>query len=227
MFNFDPSILWHLVFIRRHSANGTLDIDSRVVLLVTLLKLCAISYLFIFFLFQQKWLNIGTFIYLQKSWVTKQQFQWGIHTVYALRSTSQMLLFVSCWMLAFPCAVTSCKSVLCNTFLPRVSYEFLTISFSFQFSFLLACLTWLLPAFFLSCILTILLSFILSHMQLDRSIPKAKFASSNSFLLFFQSLPPITFWSHTIKLAKVSDLQSRMNYLRAFGKKFLSFSQIS
>lgn len=63
--------------------------------------------------------------------------------------------------LGFPCAVISCKSVLSNIFLPWVSPEFFTVSFSFQFSFLLACLVWLPPALFPSCFLSILIFFIL------------------------------------------------------------------
>lgn len=62
-----------------------------------------------------------------------------------------------------------------------------------------------------SCSLSFLLSFHLdyfsfcleTYMQLDRSFPKAKFASSNQFLLVFESQTPITFWSRTMKMASV------------------------
>lgn len=47
LFNFDPSILWCLVFVRRRpSMKGTLDLHSRVVLLVRFLRLCAIPYFY-------------------------------------------------------------------------------------------------------------------------------------------------------------------------------------
>lgn len=131
--NFDPSILWCLVFVRRRpSTKCTLDLHSRVVLLVRFLKLCAILYISFFFFFKRNLLNIGIFIYLQKSWVTKQQFSVRhSESLCAEKHFSGVAVFVSCWTLGFPCVVISFKSVFYSIFLPRVTSEFFTISFSF------------------------------------------------------------------------------------------------